>query len=196
MGTSSNPANPGVVRYAVPSLRLTFDGLDNNAGTDDSVAFGQVPNATNGLVAQAGGKYHADGSIPGGCSNFAGTADFTGVKAMNFSAEVSPTGLPSSGILAVASVPALGWTMRWPLPSSGTRMLVGERILSDIFGDGLFATLTYLSGPNSLAAPSFGVVCGSIVTRSSIGLHLDVGDESANLPVRARLEFFQARYLL
>lgn len=191
-GTTSN----GVVRLRVPSARLTFDGLDANAGTDDSVAFGTVPTATNGLAAQAGGQFHADGSIPGGCSNFAATADFSNVDRLAFSAEVSPTGLPSSGVLVVASVPALGWTLRWPLPSSGTRMLAGEKVLSDIFGDGYFAALTYVSGPNSLAAPSFGVVCGSIITRSSIGLHLDVGDESANLPVRARLDFFQARYLL
>lgn len=194
--SSQGWVNNGVVRLRVPSARLTFDGLDANAVTDDSVGFGILPTATNGLAAQAGGLFHADGSIPGGCSNFAATADFANVDRLAFSAEVSPTALPSSGILAVASVPALGWTLRWPLPSAGTRMLVGEKVISDLFGDGYFATLTYLSGPNSLAAPSFGVVCGSIVTRSSIGLHLDVGDESANLPVRTRLDFFQARYLL
>lgn len=194
--SSQGWVNNGVVRLRVPGIRLTFDGLDANAATDDSVAFGTVPTATNGLAAQAGGLFHADGSIPGGCSNFAATADFANADRLAFSAEVSPTGLPSSGILAVASVPALGWTLRWPLPSSGTRMLAGEKVVSDLFGDGYFATLTYLSGPNSLAAPSFGVVCGSIVTRSSIGLHLDVGDESANLPIRTRLDLFQARYLL
>lgn len=195
MTTSSVPRSQ-VVRYVVPSARLTFDGLDNNAGSDDSLSFGIVPTATNGLVAQAGGKYHADGSIAGGCSNFAATADFANVSRVDYSAEVSPTGLPSSGILSVASVPALGWTLRWPLPSSGTRMRVGERVVSDIFGDALFATLTYLAGPNSLAAPSFGVECGAIIVRSAIGLHLDVGTESANLPIRVRLDFFQAKYLL
>lgn len=195
MGTASVPG-ASVVRYVVPSARLTFDGLDNNAGSDDSLAFGIVPTATNGLVAQAGGKYHADGSIAGGCSNFAATADFANVSRLDYSAEVSPTGLPSSGILSVASVPALAWVLRWPFPAAGTRMRPGERVVSDLFGPGLFATLTYLNGPDSLAAPSFGVECGSIVVRSAIGLHLDVGTENANLPIRVRLDFYQARYLL
>lgn len=195
MSTKSGLLAP-VVRYVVPSARLTFDGLDNNAGSDDSLSFGIVPTATNGLVAQAGGKYHADGSIAGGCSNFAATADFANVRSLEYAAEVSPTGLPSTGILSVASVPALGWTLRWPLPSSGTRMRVGERVISDLFGDALFATLTYVAGPTSLAAPSFGVECGSIIVRSTIGLHLDVGTENANLPIRVRLDFYQARYLL
>ncbi|WP_030672465.1 hypothetical protein [Streptomyces sp. NRRL B-1347] len=91
-----------------------------------------------------------------------------------------PVGAQSGGVFMQFSSPTFG-TITWP--TNNTDMAVGDVRVSNAFGGGHRAVLTYLSGPAA------GSAAGTIRMTGGANLGVHFGNVSNAAPIRFRLDF-------
>lgn len=165
--------------FLMPDLHLAGAAFgDDPSGTAENLcAVSPAPSATSGWAAPVGGCYDPVVGNP--------TMDWGPTTSVEMTYDDNGNGQASGGVFVQFSSPSLAPTgITWP--TNFTMMYVGEQRLSNVFGGGHRAVLTYVSGPPQTDPAGTIRMEGGV----NIGIHRTATNNVAG--IRFRLDFISA----